>query len=132
MATNGNDGENKISPQQQRAIAALLSSRNVADAAKQANVGERTLFRWLDDPTFKAHLASAEGNLIDVATRRLLQYQDAAITVVATIMADQRHPAGVRLRAATAVIDYMLRLRELRNVEQRLTTLEALYATQSK
>lgn len=131
MAEIGKD-ENKITPQQQRAIAALLSTRNVAEAARTAKVGNRTLHRWLDDPTFRAHLASAEGNLIDAATRRLLQYQDAALTVVLTIMADQRHPASVRLRAATSVIDYMLQLRELRNVEQRLSALEQAYAQQQQ
>lgn len=130
MATNGND-DKKITAQQQRAIAALLSTRNVATAAKQAKVGERTLHRWIsEDAAFKVALSAAEGELIGTATRRLLQYQEAAIVVIATIMADTSNSAGVRLRAAGIVIDTMLKLRELRNVEERLTALEAQYATQ--
>lgn len=41
-------------------------------------------------------------------------------------MADQRHPAGVRLRAAQTVLEALLKLRELRSIEQRLSALEAL------
>lgn len=132
MATNGTD-DKKITAQQQRAITALLSTRNVATAAKQAKVGLRTLHRWIgEDAAFKAALAAAEGELIGPATRRLLAYQEAAISVIATIMADRGNSAGVRLRAATAVVDYMLKLRELRNVEERLTALEEVHARQSR
>jgi hypothetical protein len=130
MATNGNDNK-KITPQQQRAIAALLSTKNVAEAASKADVGGRTLHRWIaEDAMFKAALSAAESELIDGATRRLLQYQDAAITVIASIMLDKERPSSVRLRAATAVVDYMLKLRELRNIEERLTALEEAYAAQ--
>jgi hypothetical protein len=38
---------------------------------------------------------------------------------------DAQAAAALKLRAAQTVLDYMLRLRELRNVEERLTALEA-------
>ena len=47
MATNGT-----LSNRQRKAIAALMSARNVATAATTAGVGARTLHRWLDDPAF--------------------------------------------------------------------------------
>jgi len=124
MAPTGMDS-NKITATQQRAIVALLSTRGVVEAAKQAKVGQRTLSRWLTEPDFKAALSAAEGELIVAATRRLLQHQDVALTVILSIMADKQYPAGVRLRAAVAVIDYMLKLRELNTIEARLSALEA-------
>jgi hypothetical protein len=118
-------GENEqLTAPQRRTIAALLEQRDVRAAARAAKVGETTLHRWLAEPAFRAALYVAEGALIDAAVRRLLQHQDVALTVILSIMADQRYPAGVRLRAATAVVDYMLKLRELRNVEERLSALE--------
>jgi hypothetical protein len=39
-------------------------------------------------------------------------------------MQDSKASAGVRLKATPAVLEYLLKLRELRNVEQRLTALE--------
>jgi hypothetical protein len=127
MAENGMD-EATISAKQQRAIMALLSTKSIAEAAQQAKIGERTLWRWLGDPMFRVYLAGAEADMLDAATRRLLQLQDGAIETVKTIMQDSEASAGVRLRAAQAVLDYLLKLRELRNVEQRLTALEMAYA----
>ena len=120
-------GENSIAltPKQARAIPALMSARNVADAAKAANVAERTLYRWLGDPTFRLRLNEAEGEAIDTATRRLLQLQDPAVDALGAILKDPDTTPTVRLRAATAVLDYLIRLRELRNVEARLLALEA-------
>ena len=121
MAINGNPG---LTSRQRRAIAALLSSRDVKAAALAAHVGERTLYRWMGEPGFRAALSLAEGGAIDGATRRLLTLTDPAITTIALVMADHGNPAGVRLRAAQAVLDYLLRLRELRNIETRLEALE--------
>ncbi len=124
MAENGNP--NELSERQRRAIAALLSARNVSEAAQAAQVGERTLRRWLAEPTFRAALTGAEGQAIDAATRRLVSLTDSAIDVLTTVMQDPDAPSGVRLRAAQGVLDNLLRLRELRNVEERLTRLEGL------
>ena len=78
--------------------------------------------------THLAALAGAEADMLDAATRRLLQLQEGAIETVQAIMQDGEANASVRLRAAQAVLDYLLKLRELRNVEQRLTALEMAYA----
>ncbi len=128
MAENGTE----LTTRQQRTIAALLAAKDVREAAGQAKVPERTLYTWLSEPAFKAALYEAEGRLIDQVTRRLLKHQDAAMTTILLIMADQKYPASVRLRAATAVVDYMLKLRDLRNVEERLTALEANLVQQSR
>lgn len=123
MAADGK-AEN-ITDRQRRAIAALLSTRNVTEAARLAHVGERTLYRWLTEPVFRAELLKAEGAAIDQAARRLIGMQDGALEVLSELLAAARAPAGVRLRAAQAVLDYLLRLRELRNTEKRLADLEA-------
>jgi len=115
----------KLSSDQRRAILALISTKSVAEAAKQSKVGQRTLWRWLGNPDFKGELVAAEGELIDSATRRLLQLQAGAIDTVETLMNDQLVRHSVRLRAAQTVLDHLLKLRELRNVEARLAALEA-------
>ena len=48
-----------ISPNQDRAIAALLTSRTIVAAARKADVGERTLRRWLKKDDFQSHLRRA-------------------------------------------------------------------------
>jgi len=128
MTDNG-----KLTPAQKRAISALLTSRDVRGAAEVAGVGERTLHRWLaDDPLFRATLTAAEGEAIDATTRRLVGLQDGAIDTIKALLDDKTTPATVRLRAAAAVLDYLLKLRELRNVEARLAALEAVVAVGQK
>ena len=56
-----------LSTKQARAVSALLSSKTVAEAAQQAKVGERTLWRWLGDPMFRVQLAGAEADMLDAA-----------------------------------------------------------------
>lgn len=123
MATNGN-----LKTKQHKAIAALLSAKDVQSAAQQAGVGERTLHRWLDeDPEFKAALREAEGRAIDDAVRRLVGATNSALSVVMVIMLDAKNPASVRLRAAISILDQMVKLVELNNFEQRIARLEESY-----
>lgn len=130
MADNGNPLA--ISGRQRKAIAALLSSKNVPEAASAAGMGERTLYRYMGDPAFRLALADAEGEAIDGATRRLLAMQDLAIDTISEVLRDSASSAGVKIRAAGQVLDYLLKLRELRNIEQRLVLLEAAsYAQQT-
>ena len=130
MADNGSTS-GELTPTQQRAVRALLTSKGVSEAAKLAKVGERTLWRWLLDPGFKVALSAAEGELLDAATRRLLGLQESAIETFEQVLGDASASQAVRLRAAQLVLDYLLKLRELRDVEQRLTALEQAMKAQN-
>ena len=124
MAENGSDKE-KLTPAQLRAIVALLETRTVEDAAKKASVGTRTLYRWLaEDKEFNARLRSTEDFLIGGAVRRLLGLNSRAIDVLKEILNDEEKSDSVRLRAAVTTLDMALKLRELRNVEDRLGDIE--------
>lgn len=113
-----------MTPIQSRAIAALLTTRSVSDAAAHVGISERTMFRWLAEPTFRRELADAEHELLDAAQRQLLLLQTDAISVLATMLRDADAPHAARLRAAQIVLDSLLKLRELRDLERRLTAIE--------
>ena len=49
MSQNSTDG---LTPKQEQAIVALLNEPTVTRAARALGVNDRTLYRWLDDPTF--------------------------------------------------------------------------------
>jgi len=126
MAGNGMIGE--LSTRQQKAIAALLASKSVSEAAASARVGERTLYRWLaEDEAFRAGLSRAESELLDTATRRLLSLQGQAIEALEYLLT-RAESESVRLRAAQVAIETSLKLREMRDIEQRLQALEQAQA----
>jgi len=121
-----------MTAKKQRAIVALLTERTTADAAGAAGVGLRTLHRWLaEDGEFQAALRQAEEGAIDHAVRRLVGLQDTAIAVLAAVLDTDDISAGVRVRAAGMVLENVLRLRELRTLEERIAALEAAYNTQA-
>lgn len=115
-----------LSTKQSKAIAALLSSKTVLSAADLAGVSARTLTRWLADDDFKAALLEAESGAIDAATRRLIGLQGKAIDTLEETMADRQALPGIRMRAAQSILDFLMRLRDLRNIETRLAALEAI------
>jgi hypothetical protein len=117
----------RLSPKQHKTIAALVSSPTVEAAALAAGVGERTVRRWLSDPAFRMALGVAESDVIDGAVRAMLADLDANRAVMREIRDDYDYGPAVRLRAAVALSDDLLRWRELRNVEARLVALEAAY-----
>ena len=119
MAENGT-----LSPRQVRTIAALMANRNIRQAATAAKVGERTLHKWMATPAFRTALTQAEDSAIDEATRRLLNLQNDALDAVANLLEDNEASPTLKLRAAQIVFDTLLRLRNLRDIEARLSALE--------
>lgn len=129
MATNGKP---KLTPRKRRAIAALLSEKDVKAAAQTARVGARTLYRWLaDDADFRAALTAAESATIDEAGRRLLTGQEKALSTLEMLIIQADKESDQRL-AAVAWMDLALRWRELASIEERLMSLEALYVNPKK
>ena len=110
------------------AIAALLSSRSLEDAAATARVSSRTLRRWLRKDDFRASLAMAEGEAIAAATRALVRLSALAVDSLEAVLQDGEASAAARVRAASTILDCLLKLRSLNTVEERLARLEEAVA----
>ena len=122
MANSGNHIK-KITTRQRRAIAALLTERDAKKAAESAGVGYRSLCRWLDDRLFLVELKRAEGEVIAEAVRSLINDMGKNYEVMREIR-DGRAAPNVRLRAAIARDQALLRWREALDIEQRIGELE--------
>ncbi len=68
----------RLSAKQEKALAALLVSPTIAEAAKSAGVGETTLFRWLQEPAFQEAYRAARLQVLSAATMQLRQATVAA------------------------------------------------------
>lgn len=121
MATS--DTEKSITPAQYRAIESLLTQGKMKKAAQDAGISLRTLYRWLKEPGFLAELRQAESEAIAGLSRSLAGLGESAAGALRDGLAPHQK-INTRLRAAGMVIDAMLRLRELVDIETRLTALE--------
>ena len=107
-----------------RFIGALLTSRNVRSACSTAGISERTAYRWLADPTFRAALHEAEAQLLDGVARRLLALAEAATDHLGGVLTGPMTTDQARLRAIDLVLGHLLKLRELNTLEARIARLE--------
>lgn len=117
----------ELTSPQRKAIAHLLASRNVEEAAKASKISERTIYRWLADEAFRLALTEAETLAIDYAARRLILLQERAIDTLAAVLEDDKASHSIKVRASLGILEALVRVRELRNLEVRLTALEQMF-----
>ncbi len=106
------------------AIAALLSQRNVDEAARAAGIGTRTLLRWMKDPEFDAAFRAARRAAFGQTTARLQQGSSAAATILMKLMLDANTPASTRVRAAEIIVSHAGKAIEIEDIEARVSELE--------
>lgn len=117
-------GEGTITRKQERCVAALLECRTLAEAAKVAGVSERSLRYWLRREDFRAEYRRAAGRLLESAIATLQATAGEAASALRDGL-ESKHPVGVRLAAAKAILDRALRGVELLDIEARLSTIES-------
>ena len=107
-------------------LAALAAGEEVAAAAHLAGVSERTAYRRLADPTFAHRLAAVRAAMLTRTAGTLAQATTAAVaTLVRNLEADT---AAVQVRAAVALLDQAVKLRESEELARRVAELEARVA----
>ena len=114
---------------QEQAIAALLSHRNVEEAAKAAGISVATLKRWMQLPEFKAAYLQARREVVLQTNARIQQNSGVAASVLFKLMADPTTPASVRARTAQCILECANKSVELEDMEVRLAALEAAAAS---
>ena len=68
----------KFGSKKDAAIEALLTQRNVEEAARAAGIGKQTLIRWLKLPEFQADYREARRTAVSRTNGRLQQASGAA------------------------------------------------------
>jgi hypothetical protein len=117
--------DNPLTQRQHAAIAALLTERTLAQAAKKARVAETTLRRWLgSDEGFLRAYRAARRALMDTVIGRLQQTAAVATDALKRNLTCGR--PGDEIRAAVAVLDHATRGLELGDLIERVEELERL------
>ena|SRR6058998_805928 len=122
----------KFGRKKEEAIAALLSHRNIEEAARAIGVGYKTLLRWLELPEFRDAYRNARREAVQQAVARLQQATGAAGLTILKLMTDPNVPAAVRLRAAECVFDHAIKAIELEDIEVRVAELERAAESRGK
>ncbi len=114
----------KLGSKKEAAILALLSQRNIEEAARSIDVSPRTLYRWLQDPDFNAGYRAARRAAFSQSAARLQQMCSAAVTTLGKVMVDPNTPVASRVRAADSVLDHAAKSLQIEDIEARVSELE--------
>jgi hypothetical protein len=114
----------KFGRKQEEAIAALLTQRNIDEAAKAVGIATNTLLKWMKLPEFQTAYREARRAAFGQAVARLQQGTSAAATTLLKTMIDPATPASVRVRAAEAIFNHAAKAIEIEDIEARVAELE--------
>ena len=114
----------KFGRKKEETIAALLSQRNIEEAARFVNIGTKTLLRWLQLPEFDKAYREARRAAFSQSIARLQQASSAAAATLLKIMVDPTAPAACRIRAADSVLGHAAKAIEIEDIEARVSELE--------
>jgi hypothetical protein len=104
------------------AVAALLTEKTIAEAAKKAGIGESTLLRWMAEPAFKARYRAARRQVVEHAVSGLQQATSNAVEALTRNLSCG--VAASEIAAAKAIIDFAVKGVELVDLAERVETLE--------
>ena len=113
-----------MTPNEERALSALLTSKTKLEAAEKAGITDRTMRRYFENPEFCQRYREAFAGVVQDATRRAQQLLEPALSTLQTVMEDEEIPAQVRIAAAKSIIDYSLKLTEQADILEQLRELE--------
>ena len=114
---------NKFGRKKEAAIAALLSEKNQADAARVAGIDLSTFKRWLRLPEFIKEYRRARWEVVEQSYARIQQNTPAAASVLLKLMVDPATSASGRIRAALGTFGLAREALDM-DVEIRLSQLE--------
>ena len=122
----------KLKRKLEEAVAAMLTQRNIEEAARSVGVSPATLMRWQKLPEFQTAYREAKRAAYGQAVARLQQGTSAAATTLLKVLIDPNTPASVRVRAAEAIFNHSAKAIEIEDIEARVSELERVSLAESK
>lgn len=114
----------------EKALAALLNSASVCEAARLSGLSEKTIYRFLEDSEFKAEYQQARRRIFEQNVFRLQSLHNAAVETLERNLHCE-NPA-VEVRAAQIVIEANRKDFEIFDILERLETLENEHQKQTQ
>jgi hypothetical protein len=104
-------------------LTALACGATVEAAARSAGISESTVYRRLRQPAFSQRLQEVRADMVQRTSAMLTA---SGMEAVKTLLALQQAstPASMRLGAARAILEIGLKVREVADLERRLSALE--------
>jgi len=111
---------------QRRAIPALLECPTIADAAGEAQLSERTVYRYLAEPAFQEALRAEQARVINASTAAVIGTRPRAVQTLLEALETDTASWAEKIRAAHYLMGHAQTAIELDALTARLERLEKL------
>ncbi|VGO12179.1 hypothetical protein PDESU_00730 [Pontiella desulfatans] len=118
----GQSKKTNLTPRQERLLVELVKTPDIQAAAKAAEVGRTTVYRWLEQPEFAAELDRCRNQAMNEALCNIKSLSSKAVQVMQELLDSENH--SVRRMVCKDVLRHALQLREMEEIEQRLSRIE--------
>ena len=110
---NFTGGENEMVATEE-AVAAVIGTRTMAEAAEQLGCSESTLYRIARTPEYLELMSRAKRKIIDLAIEQSENLLLSALNTVADVMCSEDSSPQIKLNAAQLLINTVTRLHDTR------------------
>ena len=117
--------DQELTGKQINAIPHLIASKTLKEGCKKAGVSRKTLYEWLKDPVFKEELRAQRDVIIEEAIEDLRGNLTKATETLIDLLKNADSKALKRY-VAKDIIDYVMKARELGDIEERLVKIERI------
>ncbi len=114
--------ESKLTNRQLLMILNILSSASVEEACKKARISRATYYLWAKDEAFTNELKCQRDAILNDSLNQLKSASTKAVFELIKLMDSERET--VRHSACKDVIEYVLKVKEIEGIEERLEKLE--------
>jgi len=120
----------KLTARQLKAIPHIVSRPTYTEGCKKARINQTTLYKWLKEPEFKTDLDRQRDEVTAEAFGILSQGLTKAVETLVGLL-DNKDNRLKRL-AAKDVIDFIIRHKEIEDLDKRLEAIEQRLSEQNR
>ena len=114
--------KDKLTANQLRAVRCILQSNSLEEASRTAKVSRTSIYNWLKDENFREKLNKERNTLFCESLDLLKQATGKAVKELIDLLRSRNEKT--RRLAAKEIINFSLRMTELRDLGERLNKLE--------
>ena len=111
-----------ISQKQMKVIPVIIAAKSVTEGVKQAGISKTLFYSWLKQETFKNEFIARQNDIIDAAFLEIKGLASLAVAKLASLLESEKET--VLLKATTAVLDHVCKIKETEELTKRIDRLE--------
>lgn len=118
-----------LSDKQRKAIPIILSAKSISKGCEKVGVSRQAFYDWIEMPVFRREFQRQREIMVEEAFSSLqASLADAVSTLQKLLNSKGKKGEPLQFKAANAVIENVLRLTEIQGLQERILSLEIIYA----